>query len=503
MDTPRSSKTSRTILFFGSGRDTLETVRNALEDIEGFRVSAAPKGAGGIDRIRDDPPDLVIADLDVPALPGFTLVTRIRSLDPNIPIIIAGSDPLQGIGAIRSGADDFLVKPLDAAEIAERVPAVLAAKEAGSGGDHSNTVLAELEREKREISNLLKISSSLDVSGDSKEMLKHLADLAAESMNCEGASIMLINRREKALEFVVATGEKGLRLDTITVPLGEGIAGWVAVHGKPQIVNDTRKDERFTGKVDRESGFITRQILAVPMRLEGEIIGVIEVINTRDNRVLGDHDLQVLDDISERVGMVIEIVRKIESQQNFFIQVTNILVRAIERKDMFSEGHSWMVAEICHKIANAMSLPDSDRNDLHFGSLLHDIGKLDMPSLLFNKRTLTERERELLRQHPVKGAKLIEPIAIWHTIVPCVLYHHESWDGSGYPFGRLGDSIPLDARIITLAEAFTVMRSSNSYKRQLSLKEAVLEMMRCAGKQFDPGIVRAFIGVLEQEAARH
>jgi HD-GYP domain-containing protein (c-di-GMP phosphodiesterase class II) len=268
-------------------------------------------------------------------------------------------------------------------------------------------------------------------------------------------------------------------------------------------VNDTRRDDRFTGKVDEESGFVTRQILAVPMRLDSGIIGVLEVINTRDSRLLGDNDLRVLEGISERVGIVIETVRKIESQQNFYIQITNIIVRAIERKDVFSDGHAWRVAELCHNIGRRMNLSENEKNDLQFGSLLHDIGKLDMPSVLFNKRVLTDREREFLHQHPMKGAKLIEPITVWRSVVPCILYHHESWDGSGYPFGRSGDTIPPGARIINLAEAFTVMRASNSYKRQLTLKEAVLEVMRCAGKQFDPEIVKVFVGVLEKEIARY
>jgi len=166
---------------------------------------------------------------------------------------------------------------------------------------------------------------------------------------------------------------------------------------------------------------------------------------------------------------------------------------------MFSEGHSWKVAEFCHKISRAMNLSDQERNDLHFGALLHDIGKLDMPSTYFNKRELSDRERELLRQHPVKGAKLLEPITLWKNIVPTVLYHHEAWDGSGYIFGRSGESIPLGARIINLTEAFTVMRSGNSYKRQMTLKESVLEIMRNSGKQFDPSIVKVFVGVLERE----
>lgn len=496
----RSSVSPTRILLFDSEKAAVEAVRHAVADGK-YLVEQASGGEDALDIMEKNPPDIVIADTEFPDFPGMTVLERVTARIPNIPVIITGRRMDDALRAFRGGAADYIGKPFDRGEIRERIHAVLArhAPVAGQESESNAALLADFEREKKEITDLLKISSSLSVSADSKEILKRLTDLAAESMNCEAASIMLINSREKLLEFVVATGEKGTRLETITVPLGEGIAGWVAVHGQPQIVNDTRKDTRFTGKVDQESGFVTRQILAAPMWLEGEIIGVLEVINTRDNRVLGDDDLRILGSIGERAGTVISTVRQIETQQNFYVQTTNIMVRAIEKKDIFSDGHSWKVAEFCHKIARSMSLSDDERNDLHYGALLHDIGKLDLPSILFNKRELTERERDILRQHPVRGAKLLEPITLWKTIVPCVLYHHEAWDGSGYPFGRAGDSIPIGARIINLAESFTVMRAPNSYKRQMTMKESVLEIMRSSGKQFDPDVVKVFVGVLEKE----
>jgi HD-GYP domain-containing protein (c-di-GMP phosphodiesterase class II) len=84
-------------------------------------------------------------------------------------------------------------------------------------------------------------------------------------------------------------------------------------------------------------------------------------------------------------------------------------------------------------------------------------------------------------------------------VVPYILYHHEAWDGSGYPFGRSGDAIPLGSRIINIAESFSVMRATSSYKKQMTLKESILEIMRMSGKQFDPELVKVFIGVLEKE----
>ena len=140
-----------------------------------------------------------------------------------------------------------------------------------------------------------------------------------------------------------------------------------------------------------------------------------------------------------------------------------------------------------------------EKKNLHFGALLHDIGKLEMPSSYFNKRVLIDHDVEYIHRHPVKGAKLLEPIILWNPLVPYVLYHHEAWDGRGYPFGQSGESIPLGARIINLAESFSIMRSPNTYKKQMSLKDSILEVMRLSGKQFDPEVVKVFISVLEKE----
>ena len=481
-----------------------ESLFKEVCDETGLSLVTVKNKDSGIAALKSDSIELVFADVDFHELPGFVLLKEINKKKIDISIVIISSNQEDTLRALRYGAVDFLQRPLYKSEVTGRIKALLQKKKKSKTSSMSarkKSDINSLDSENKELNDLLKISSSIDVFEDSKIMLQRMADLSAESMNCEAASILLKNDRANLLEFVVASGEKGNRLETMSVPIGEGIAGWVALYGKPQIVNDTLKDSRFTGKVDDESGFITRQILAAPMYLDGEIIGVLEVINTKDNRTFGNDDLRKLGDVSDRAAKVIGTTQKIESQQNFYIQITNIIVRAIEKKDMFNEGHGWQVAELCHKIGRALSLSENEMNDLHFGALLHDIGKLDMPCTLLNKRNVSEREMEYLRQHPVKGAKLIEPINIWKTVVPCILYHHENWDGSGYPFSRSDESIPLLARIVCLAEAFSVMRAPNSYKRQMTLKESILEIMRSAGKQFDPEVVKVFIKVLEEEAA--
>ena len=174
--------------------------------------------------------------------------------------------------------------------------------------------------------------------------------------------------------------------------------------------------------------------------------------------------------------------------------VLTALSQAIEARDPYTRGHSTRVSVIAEVIARRLGWRSSRLAALRLGGLLHDVGKLSLDSAVLHKRgPLDERERVEVRRHPVVGAKLIRPFANLRPALPYVLFHHERWDGAGYPSGRSCEQIPAGARILALADAFDAMTSTRPYRTALPLDRALGEVRDCAGSQFDPAVVRAFL----------
>jgi hypothetical protein len=174
------------------------------------------------------------------------------------------------------------------------------------------------------------------------------------------------------------------------------------------------------------------------------------------------------------------------------------LVQAVEIKDSYTRGHSERVARGSEMLAEQLKMPQDRRAMLRFAGLLHDIGKLGVPTrLLTSTGGLTEEEFKLLCMHPNHGVAVLRDIRFLTEVYEGVLYHHERLDGRGYPTGKSGDEIPEFARIIGVADAFDAMTSTRSYRAARSVEEAVAELRRGAGTQFDPDLVRAFEAALE------
>jgi putative nucleotidyltransferase with HDIG domain len=172
---------------------------------------------------------------------------------------------------------------------------------------------------------------------------------------------------------------------------------------------------------------------------------------------------------------------------------------ALEARDQYTAGHSRRVMEYSKSIGLRMKLDKQDIEDLKRSALLHDIGKIGIPDTVLKKQTkLTDEEYAIIKSHPETGAAILKYIKSFKDLVPAVYYHHEQFDGDGYPEGVKGKAIPLHARIIAIADTFDAMTSSRSYRKALSFRTALSELERNKGIQFDPDITNIFIEILQE-----
>ena len=171
-----------------------------------------------------------------------------------------------------------------------------------------------------------------------------------------------------------------------------------------------------------------------------------------------------------------------------------VLTGAIEARDPYTRGHSARVTALAEEVACRLGWSEARLASLRIGGPLHDIGKLAVSDDVLRKEgRLDESELAQIREHPKIGARILLRMASLREAIPYVLYHHERWDGHGYPSGKAGEEIPLEARVLAVADAFDAMTSDRPYRRALTREQALAEIERCAGTQFDPRIAQVFL----------
>jgi putative nucleotidyltransferase with HDIG domain len=256
----------------------------------------------------------------------------------------------------------------------------------------------------------------------------------------------------------------------------------------PLIISDVRSDPRFNSQMDRDSGFTTRSIICVPMLVEKELVGVIEVLNKRDGGFT-DEDKMVLESLASLAAVSINNARVAEDQRNFFANTIEIIVSAIEATDTKLAGHSWAVAQLATDIGRHLGLEGREFKNLYYGALLHDIGLINIKGgLSLVDGIITVRDRDPEINHPRIGAEMVRNINLLKGAAPIIRHHHENYDGTGYPDGLAADAIPLGARIVAVAEVVEEMRLSGIPDERIRLM-----VKRGQETRFDPRIVGIYL----------
>ena len=186
--------------------------------------------------------------------------------------------------------------------------------------------------------------------------------------------------------------------------------------------------------------------------------------------------------------------------RKMYLDTIRALAAAIDAKDPYTKGHSERVAEMSVALAQELNLPEQDIENIEYTALLHDIGKIGIrDSILGKESSLTSQEFDKIKEHPIMGAKIIEPVDFLKTSYKAIYHHHERYNGKGYPDGVKGEDIPLMARIISVADAYDAMGSDRPYRKKLNKDKILKEVKDQSSKQFDPEVVKALISILDRE----
>lgn len=185
------------------------------------------------------------------------------------------------------------------------------------------------------------------------------------------------------------------------------------------------------------------------------------------------------------------------------LECIRAIISTLEEKDVYTHGHSIRVAEYSVMLAEALGMSPHQVTEIELCALLHDIGKIGIPdNVLLKPARLSKAEFEIMKSHPVRSAKILDKISSFKDIVPGIKYHHERFDGLGYPEGLAGESIPIYARIILIADTYDAMTSTRPYRLALDKEVAFEELVRCSGTQFDGSLVKVFVETIRSQDAK-
>lgn len=333
--------------------------------------------------------------------------------------------------------------------------------------------------------NAASIKQQLPVFSNFNEMTRY-------ALNASASSVFLIDFGKKELNKFT-DGPLGKEL--VQIPANErlDVARWILQTTKPLLIN-VDKDENGALFRDEVNGLVTRNIVCAPLFIGGKVRGTIKALNKLDGNDFNERDMETLAGLAANVALTFENIRLNESLLYSCKDTVKKMVSLLDPRETAASRHAMRVAEYALIGASELSLSDEVKHNIAYAGILHDIGLLSIPQSIINKSTaLTREELNTIRKHPVIGYNLLRGIPSLNEVSRLILYHHERYDGKGYPCGLKGNIVPIGARLISVADAFASMTEKHLYRAAIFAKDALEELNKFVGSQFCPVAAKAFI----------
>lgn len=410
------------------------------------------------------------------------------------PLGLDGSDP-RGFAAVMARKSTVSAAPLEIERVADALDDL-----AGGIADEA-AVKADLDKVTEELAECyeeLHLVYSLDRHnrigvGQDTEIFRLMLQDTAAHLNVD--VVAFVRPGDNQCVYATSLSKEIHNLDLVLIEMRGDLFRFIQSSRESIVMNeasDPRRAYIFTNMPYR--------VLACPVRIGRRVDALVVLLNHMHKAPFSNSDQHLGEVLANQVSAMVNQVLMLGSSTKFTNQLAMAMVEAVEAKDPYTRGHSERVNHLSMEIGKALGLDTEELQNLHWGSLLHDVGKIGIPdAILCKPARLTKDEYTFIMVHPERSYEILRHIDQLKDALPGVRHHQEMWDGNGYPHGLAGDRIPLHARIMAVADTYDSITSSRAYRAGRSHEAAMAEIARVSGTQLDPSMVEVFAKICAAE----
>jgi putative nucleotidyltransferase with HDIG domain len=496
-----------------------------------YQIDTCLSGQDALAKMAESHYDMLISDLKMPGINGIELIKTVKTQSPDTAtVLVTGYATVEtAVKALRHGADDYVTKPFNIEELRKVVSRGLESKQLREENNgllemlqsaneellrHKNELKHEvvrtsesllatnrrLEQRVQQLNTIMTVSRAIASILDLDRLLEFCLQLLGREMRVANSSIMLVEPGGERLVVKASYGPRAMQVKDQVRRMGDGVAGWVAEYKEALLV--TGYDDSSAFATEFCDSYPTSSFLCVPLVLKERTLGVLNLTGKTTDEAFTEQDREFVLAIAGQIAVAIENAGLCDQIQQNSLNAVQALVESLEARDAYTSGHSTRVTSYAVRAAKTMGVSEASLETLRYAGRLHDIGKLGISEELLHKDgDLQDDEWSMIREHPTKGAHIIQSLGFLDRTEPIVLHHHERWDGSGYPDGLRGEEIPFLTRILSVADCYDAMTSERPYRAAMSRLQAIEELKSGINTQFDPAVVRQFVRVVENAPA--
>lgn len=458
-----------------------DIIKESLSD-QDYNVKVTDESQKAIEIIENEPIDFLLTDLILGDKSGMEILNKALELHPDVVVVLMTGQPTieNAVSVLKLGAYDYLVKPFSV----ERLKAII----------KRGLERQQLYRENvhlREMVSLYEISKAMGSTIELDKLLNLILDTAVREFGANLGSILLWDEETKSLRPEASFGTMGTKSNQKFPNQDDTFIDLIITKGEPQILDETNLRHMLR---DESKGSVIKSAISHPLLAKGKVIGVLNLIRSEKSNPFTKGQLQSLSIIASEAASAIEKAKLYENLKDSYLETVTALANAVEARDSYTRGHTERVWYLAEFLAKQMGWEEEKMWEVKMGGTLHDIGKIGVPDAILNKTgKLTPEEFEIMKLHPQRGVRILEGISFLTPALPYVLYHHERYDGKGYPHGLTKEEIPIQGRLMAVVDTFDAISSDRPYRRSKGFQKALEEIKKNTGTQFDPLVVELLI----------